>query len=219
VAGLGGDTIALPGELEYYKTRKLLEELEADKARVRNLAWLRGPKLQGVDYLEYVSPVAFFDPDARRLLNPWFGNELETVQPVLYEAAAAVGEFAQVPVPAGEIWDVLDIVGSALMDVNVGNRTCNITVLGHPIVAIAPIDFVATTGIVLAANQVGGSILSSGMAPNLITNTNGVLALVANENFIPQRLNAGAIISHENDNLAVGVGDIMEVGVHYRRVA
>lgn len=211
-----------PLKKNFYKARELMR-IMAWKASVRAESWLRGDSRLEADFLPYITPTAPYSPAAQRLLDPYISSALLVVRGVQYAGAYAIGEPAQVVIPAGQIWDIIDVVGAAQMDGNAGNRTCQIQVLGHEVDPdnpgpIGPLVFQLTTGIVLTLGQYGGSILSSGMSPNLTTNTNGVLALVANENFIPQQLNAGAIISHENDNFAVGVADVVEIGVHYRRV-
>ena len=185
--------------------------------------WWRGDNRLHEDWLPYVTPTCGYDPELRRLVGGYVSSNLQVVRPVAYASAFGIGEPAVVQVAAGQIWDILDVVGAALMDPNVGNRTCNILVTGHVVDPDNPgplpvLNFVQTTGVILTADQLGGSILTSGLAPGLTTHTAGVLAFVADENFVPQRLNEGALISHENDNFAVGVGDVMEIGLHYRRV-
>ena len=217
-------SIALhPFERLFYKAHKLMR-IQANKSVVRAKEWWRGDDSLSEDWLPYITPTCGYDPELRRLVGGYIAQNLQVVLPANYESAYGVGEPAQIIVPPNQIWDITDIVGGVLCDANIGNRTCYIQVLGHIVDPdnpgpLAVMDFVLTTGIVLVATQFGGSVLTSGLAPNLTTNTAGALAFVANENFVPQRLNGGAIISHENDNFAVGVTDVMEIGVHYRRVA
>lgn len=207
----------------FLKSRKLMR-IQGSKEVVRHKEWHRGDDLLSEDYLPYLTPTADYSPRLRRLLDNYISSAKMVVQPTHYATNQGIGEVAFIAVPADQIWEVCQIIGSVQIDANIGNRTCNITIEGHIIdpdgVPPLPIiAFTATTGIVLVGGELGGSILPEGLAPDLVTNTNTVLALVADENFLPIRLNPGATIAHMNDNLAVGIGDVMEIGVHYRRVA
>jgi len=194
--------------------------VQASKAVVRGKEWFRGDARLHEDYLPYLTPTVPFNPATRSLVDAYIGENLKTVPPVLYASEAAVAEPALVPVPAGETWEVLQIVGSVDTDGNAANRVCTIDMTGFIVDpgGLPPIDFIATTGPTITANQIGGSILSEGMSPNLVTNTNGVLAIVADENFLPIVMVAGSLITHD-PGATVQAGDAVEVGVHYRRVA
>lgn len=118
-------------------------------------------------------------------------------------------------VPTGEVWELTECFCSLDTDGNAANRVLDITVTSHVIIALAAIGLIDLTGVTITANQVGGIYMNEAFAPNLWTNDNGTVAVVADENPLPLTLQAGAVISfnYTNDQ----AGDIIECQIRYRK--
>lgn len=207
--------ITTPEQLKFLLSRDLIRA-QAIKPSVR-LRMLRvGDGELNEDHLPYITPTEFWSPSGRRIVNCWFDQQLQVISLGETVEDEGIGEDAQVIVPAGETWEIFGIEGQAQMDANVANRQLQIQVTGTVIGGIAaPWLWVDTTGLLMTLGQGGGSMLTAGFAPNLLTNLIGVIAIVANENPLPFYLEEGGIIAHANDN--VQVGDIQAVRVFYKR--
>lgn len=207
----------LDPELRAFLDQFKLSLIDGNVLNERIQHYLAGPNRNQSLTTNYMQPVGFFDPEAKRLLRPWFGNALKTVPVVNQAINSQIAGTATITVTAGQIWEIQQIYANALMDPTVIARQVNIVIMGHIPVNLVLNNIIAqTTGIALTQNEFGSIVMTAGFAPNLNTNDNGALAVVANENPLPLYLGGGATIDIASDNDQAG--DLLEIEVSYRRV-
>jgi len=131
----------------------------------------------------------------------------------------AVATNAQIDVPIapeGAIYKVVEINGHMVCDANAANRSIQVIVVQT--MDGAPRQVSKTTAFNLTAGQLGGILMTDGLAPNWFKNVANTLTVVTNENALPHRMTSTLeYIQFTATNKQVG--DVLKLRAFYERVA